>query len=169
MSNNICLSLADEHAVLLSLADAVEAAWKREDGSAVEAGRRALLILHRALERHEKIEENLFFGRAVPRGAASVKALVKAEHREIGELRREVEELLGRAGTPGGEDLRTAALVLVRRLRAHFKTEESLLRPLFGALPGRSAGRARARRARAQVRSLERDVSGYKAVLDQYL
>ena len=167
---SIFLSLAEEHRILLRLADAVEAAWKRDDERAVAAVRRALLILHRALERHEEIEETLFPGRRrVAPEAAPIAALVKAQHREIGALRHEVEALLGRADAAGGENLKTLSLVLVRRLRAHFETEESRLWPLFGALPGRSVFRTLARRARSQVQSLERDVSQYRAVVDTYL
>ena len=158
--------LAEERAILLRLTDDLENAWRSEDE---RAGRRALIILHRALASHATIENIVFSGRrSEPREAERVAAAARARRETTHELRREVEELLGRTGGSYGGDFKTAASDLAQRLRAHLRLDETPW-PLLSVLPGQEIDRAFARRARERIQALESEVAAYERAIDQYL
>ena len=164
-------TLTREHGVMLGLTARVERAFRggRDDGE----GRRCLLVLHHALALHEEIED-LVVG---PAGKDASPELARAlcrialQHAEIVSLRDETRALLGRAdcrdeSTPR---LTVLSLLLARRLRAHFQSEELRLWPLLAGSGGRSVGRSLARRAEKGVADLQKHVRELERATVEYL
>lgn len=152
-------SLNREHGLLRGLASRVEKALKRRRDEEV---RGALTALEAALARHEEIED-LVMG---PAERASDPALEREmrrtalQHAGLETIREEMRALLSTDGGPGEADGRLAVLaaLLVRRLRAHFLSEEKSLWPLLAKRAGRSIERSLANRAERELEELAEEL-----------
>ena len=164
-------TLTREHGVMLGLTARVERAFRggRDDGE----GRRCLLVLHHALNLHEEIEDLLIGPADQDASPELARALsrIALQHAEIVSLRNETRELLGRAGRrdESAPRLIILSLMLARRLRAHFQSEELLLWPLLAGCGGRSVGRSLARRAEKGVADLQKCVHELERAAVEYL
>lgn len=150
-------SLAREHRLMERLMDRLEAGIAPEAG--VDGARLARLLepLTAALGAHEELEGRVY---AAANDAAAVQFLpmVERQHRELGEIRRELAAEIAQASA--GERLRALARLYLQGLRYHFQTEETRLWPEFFGKAGRSMGRSIELAAARRVRELERLVEG---------
>lgn len=165
-------SLAKEHALLLRLVERLERAVAVPDErEAARETRNILLVLLKALSAHEQLEHLVFDEPAEMPSAAARKALaaVEKQHEALADLKTRAEALLGDLTPAGGREIRILARRYATLLRRHFTEEERALWPSFHACAGRSTLHGLARKAGAQLRTMERDINRYWAEVESYL
>lgn len=162
--------LAKEHLLFKRLVDRLERALSYDPRTAKSEIRETLLVLFPALERHEELEDLLFAPRGRPRSSAAKKAATRVEvqHRRIAALRADAAERLAMAEDATAGDLPAVILPLVKRLREHFRTEETVLWPHYEG-SSRSLTRGLERRAAARVKELESEVRRSQRTIRDYL
>jgi len=165
-------SLAEEHALLLSLVARLESAAAEPDSrSAAKETRNLLLVLLKALEAHEGLE-HLVFDREEGAPAAeesATAALIERQHAALGELRREGAALLQGLPREDSATMRGLSRRLARLLRRHFENEERALWPSLNASAGRSRLHRLDRQAREQVKAMKKEFDAYLSAVEDYL
>lgn len=164
-------SLAEEHSLLLSLIGRIERAASDPDlRCAARDTRNLLLVLLKALEAHERLE-HLVFDRDSPSSGPldEAAALVERQHLALTSLREEAAVLLRDLSRENDVAMRGLARRLTRLLRRHFEDEERLLWPNFNASAGRSRLHSLKRQARAQVKTMKKELDGYLIAVEDYL
>jgi hypothetical protein len=164
-------TLAREHRVFEELIVRLERALKYPEGLARAEWKKTFLVLLPALDRHEEIENIVFEDPAYlsKEGARRLLGEVERQHGKISLLRRDVLEALGDSGLPEFPRLGSLISQLARRLRDHFRAEETRLWPHYRSAMSRSLDRSIARRVREKLRELKRDVSVGDATVADYI
>ncbi|MFI5363437.1 MAG: hemerythrin domain-containing protein [Elusimicrobiota bacterium] len=169
---SVFLALGEEHELLRMFVGRLErGAADSDERTAERETRGGLLILLRALEAHEALEDMLFerFLEPPSPDARTALALVEGQHRLLAALREEGLALLRDGPNEGCGSMRGLVQRLARLLRRHFEDEERDLWPKFNALATRSTLNRLDRLARAQVREMQRDLERYGAEVADYL
>ena len=123
-----------------------------------EEFRDTLIVLLRALEKHEKLEELVFRdGEGFPPRPPDALKAALSQHRRLDALRDELQRALSAAPRESAGFRRSAARRLARELLEHFRHEESELWPSWST-GSRSFDRLMEHAAEAQVKELERDM-----------
>jgi hypothetical protein len=165
-------ALTEEHRLLWGLAARLESALsERDDRVARRDARAVLLVLLRALEGHQELEDLVFAeaGKGASPAAVEALAFVEHQHKGLEVLHREAVDLLEAASDLDPAALRPLARRLSAALREHFETEERDLWPRWNAAASRSSLRGLEHRAAARVTALKREVRGWWAAVDEYL
>ena len=165
-------ALGEEHRLLWGLVVRLEAALQEKDERIARRDARAvLLVLLRALEGHQGLEDLVFesVGDSAAPEALQALAFVENQHQALEILRREAVDLLEKASDLDLATLRRLAERLSAALRVHFETEERDLWPRWNAVASRSALRGLDHRAAQRVEDLKREVRGWWAAVDEYL
>ena len=169
---SVFASLTKEHGLLLRLVSRLErSAADPDPRTAARETRNVLLVLFKALEAHERLEDAVFAEPPERPSPETAKALAEVEkqHRALGVLRAEAADAMRAIDPDGGEEIRAVGLRLSRLLRAHFNEEERVLWPRFNAETGRSRLNLLARRAERQLKEMERELEHYWEAIGDYL
>lgn len=163
-------TLTREHQLFGRLVDRLERAVSYDERTAKSEVRETLLVLFPALERHEELEDLLFAPRGGGRSASAdrASARVEVQHRRLKVLKDEALERLAKAEDAGPGELPAVVLPLVKRLREHFRTEETVLWPHYEG-SSRSLTRGLERRAAARVKELESEVRRSQRTIRDFL
>ena len=165
-------SLTEEHALMLGLVRRLERTLvSPKDTEPATEIRNILLVLLKALDAHEQLE-NLVFEEAAPNHpgrARTALALIERQHLALGALRAEAADLLRNMGREDDATLQALAQRLTRLLRRHFNDEERTLWPTVHAAAGRSRLHRLERLAAAQVRSMRKELVDYWSAVSDYL
>lgn len=165
-------SLAEEHALILSLVGRLERATAVLDArSSLKETRSLLLALLKALEAHEALERVIFAREpGTPAGAKSAaQALNESQHLALQELRAEAASLLQELPREDAAAMRGLSRRLARQLRRHFKDEELALWTDINASAGRSRLHRLDRQAREQVAAMKKEFEVYMTAIEDYL
>ncbi|MFI5347112.1 MAG: hemerythrin domain-containing protein [Elusimicrobiota bacterium] len=169
---SVFASLAREHALLLRLVARLERGAADPDPRvAARETRNVLLVLFKALEAHERLEDAVFAATPERPSLAAAKALAEVEkqHRALGVLREEASQAMRSLDPEGGETIRAVGVRLAHLLRGHFNEEERRLWPSFNTYASRSTLNLLSRRAERQVVEMERELDRYWEAIGDYL
>lgn len=151
-------ALLQAHRLMTRIVDRLERSSRLDRRAARMERRGAILVLLRALERHEALEDMIFAPDAnASQERAEAAAAIETQHRRLEGLREELVLVLSARQGPDLEAEDRMIARLVRLLRSHFQTEERRLWPLYSS-QGRSLDRLLEHSAQAQVRELKREI-----------